>query len=106
MAIIDCNKENDKFILLLLYRALYLTRFYVYMSFLYVCSLSKDYATHKDNIYYLFICRLSASQEENPLEFEDIVNKKTYDKMRPPKPDGMLLFHLYYNLNHKFYSIV
>ena len=59
-----------------------------------------DYATHKDNIYYLFICRLSASQEENPLEFEDIVNKKTYDKMRPPKPDGMLLFHLYYNLNH------
>ena len=60
-----------------------------------------DYATHKDNIYYLFICRLSASQEENPLEFEDIVNKKTYDKMRPPKPDGMLLFHLYYNLNHK-----
>ena len=40
----------------------------------------------------LFICRLSASQEENPLEFEDIVNKKTYDKMRPPKPDGILLF--------------
>ena len=53
---------------------------------------TKDYATHKDNIYYLFICRLSASQEENPLEFEDIVNKKTYDKMRPPKPDGILLF--------------
>ena len=51
-----------------------------------------SYATHKDNIYYLFICRLSASQEENPLEFEDIVNKKTYDKMRPPKPDGILLF--------------
>ena len=51
-----------------------------------------DYATYKDNIYYLFICRLSASQEENPLEFEDIVNKKTYDKMRPPKPDGILLF--------------
>ena len=53
---------------------------------------TKDYATHQDNIYYLFICRLSASQEENPLEFEDIVNKKTYDKMRPPKPDGILLF--------------
>ena len=51
-----------------------------------------DYATYKDNTYYLFICRLSASQEENPLEFEDIVNKKTYDKMRPPKPDGILLF--------------
>ena len=51
-----------------------------------------DYATYKDNTYYLFICRLSASQEENPLEFEDIINKKTYDKMRPPKPDGILLF--------------
>ena len=23
-----------------------------------------------------------------PLKFEDIVDKKTYDKMRPPKPGG------------------
>lgn len=27
-------------------------------------------------------------QEEKPLEFEDIVDKRTYDKMRPPKPGG------------------
>lgn len=27
-------------------------------------------------------------QEEKPLEFEDIVDKMTYDKMRPPKPGG------------------
>lgn len=26
--------------------------------------------------------------EEKPLEFEDIVDKTTYDKMRPPKPEG------------------
>ena len=25
---------------------------------------------------------------ELPLKFEDIVDKKTYDKMRPPKPGG------------------
>ena len=23
-----------------------------------------------------------------PLKFEDIVDKKSYDKMRPPKPEG------------------
>jgi len=28
--------------------------------------------------------------EEKPLEFEDIVDRITYDKMRPPKPDGKL----------------
>ena len=26
--------------------------------------------------------------EDLPLKFEDIVDKKTYDKMRPPKPGG------------------
>eukprot|EP00095_Tigriopus_kingsejongensis_P002302 maker-scaffold1442_size41114-snap-gene-0.17 protein:Tk02302 transcript:maker-scaffold1442_size41114-snap-gene-0.17-mRNA-1 annotation:"GL12665" len=26
--------------------------------------------------------------DEKPLEFEDIVDKSTYDKMRPPKPGG------------------
>ena len=26
--------------------------------------------------------------EELPLKFEDIVDEKTYDKMRPPKPGG------------------
>merc|ERR1712038_1932715 len=41
--------------------------------------------------------RLSASQEEKPLKFDDIVDKKTYDKMRPPKPEGratMVSFHV------------
>ena len=33
--------------------------------------------------------RTTECQEEKPLEFEDIVDKKTYDKMRPPKPGGM-----------------
>ena len=28
--------------------------------------------------------------EELPLKFEDIVDEKTYDKMRPPKPGGGL----------------
>ena len=36
----------------------------------------------------IFFHRLSAGQEENPLAFADIVDEKTYDKMRPPKPDG------------------
>ena len=27
---------------------------------------------------------------ELPLKFEDIVDKTTYDKMRPPKPGGKL----------------
>ena len=27
-----------------------------------------------------------------PLKFEDIVDKKIYDKMRPPKPGGELEF--------------
>ena len=35
-----------------------------------------------------FFFRTSICQEEKPLEFEDIVDKKTYDKMRPPKPEG------------------
>jgi len=30
----------------------------------------------------------TAYEEEKPLEFGDIVDKKTYDKMRPPKPGG------------------
>ena len=38
----------------------------------------------------LTICHVS-SQEEKPLEFEDIVDKRTYDKMRPPKPEGRFL---------------
>lgn len=28
--------------------------------------------------------------EDLPLKFEDIVDEKTYDKMRPPKPGGRL----------------
>ena len=38
-----------------------------------------------------FFFRTSICQEEKPLEFEDIVDKKTYDKMRPPKPEGTTL---------------
>ena len=38
--------------------------------------------------YDYFFFRLSASQEEKPLKFDDIVNKTTYDNMRPPKPEG------------------
>ena len=38
--------------------------------------------------YHYFFFRLSASQEEKPLKFDDIVNKTTYDNMRPPKPEG------------------
>ena len=30
--------------------------------------------------------------EELPLKFEEIVNVKTYDKMRPPRPGGLILF--------------
>ena len=30
--------------------------------------------------------------EDLPLKFEDIVDKKTYDKMRPPKPGGLLAY--------------
>ena len=37
----------------------------------------------------IFVSRRTECQEEKPLEFEDIVDKKTYDKMRPPKPGGM-----------------
>ena len=28
--------------------------------------------------------------EELPLKFEEIVDVKTYDKMRPPKPGGLI----------------
>ena len=42
---------------------------------------------------FFLISRLSASQEEKPLKFEDIVNKTTYDKMRPPKPEGNYDLH-------------
>lgn len=31
---------------------------------------------------------LEVDIEDLPLKFEDIVDKKTYDKMRPPKPGG------------------
>ena len=41
----------------------------------------------KPNSIFCFSC-----QEEKPLEFEDIVDKRTYDKMRPPKPQGETLF--------------
>ena len=30
-----------------------------------------------------------------PLKFEDIVDKKIYDKMRPPKPGGELECYIY-----------
>jgi hypothetical protein len=26
--------------------------------------------------------------QEHPLQFDDIVDRRTYDKMRPPKPGG------------------
>ena len=29
-----------------------------------------------------------SEMEDLPLKFEDIVDEKTYDKMRPPKPGG------------------
>ena len=32
-----------------------------------------------------------------PLKFEDIVDKKIYDKMRPPKPGGKICIH---NVNY------
>ena len=35
--------------------------------------------------------RLSTGVEEKPLEFGDIADKATYDKMRPPKPEGNIL---------------
>ena len=28
------------------------------------------------------------NSQEHPLKFDDIVDRKTYDKMRPPKPGG------------------
>ena len=40
-------------------------------------------------MFEFFHFRQILGQEEKPLEFEDIVDKKTYDKMRPPKPGGM-----------------
>ena len=33
------------------------------------------------------------SDEELPLKFEEIVDVKTYDKMRPPRPGGMPSCH-------------
>ena len=33
------------------------------------------------------------SDEELPLKFEEIVDVKTYDKMRPPRPGGMSYCH-------------
>ena len=45
------------------------------------------------------ICFRTNSVDQNdvdiasaPLKFEDIVDKKSYDKMRPPKPGGTLFF--------------
>lgn len=32
--------------------------------------------------------------EDLPLKFEDIVDEKTYDKMRPPKPGGLIQMNL------------
>ena len=34
------------------------------------------------------------SDEELPLKFEEIVDVKTYDKMRPPRPGGMSGCHI------------
>ena len=42
--------------------------------------------------------RLSAGEEDKPLTFEDIIDKNTYDNMRPPKPDGKYLFPKYLKL--------
>lgn len=39
-------------------------------------------------IFLLVSLRGSTCLDEKPLEFEDIVDKTTYDKMRPPKPEG------------------
>ena len=56
--------------------------------------------------YFQFLSyRLTECQEEKPLEFEDIVDKKTYDKMRPPKPGGMSFNYVnLYVSRHQFSS--
>ena len=36
----------------------------------------------------------TADIEDLPLKFEDIVDEKTYDKMRPPKPGGLTQMNL------------
>ena len=39
-------------------------------------------------MYMVLTDELEMEVEELPLKFEDIVDEKTYDKMRPPKPGG------------------
>ena len=52
----------------------------------------------------IFFHRLSAGQEENPLAFADIVDEKTYDKMRPPKPDGKFADFFTYQCHETAFS--
>ena len=48
----------------------------------------QKYASQRPNYGTFFTFRCT---EEKPLEFEDIVDRETYDKMRPPKPGGINL---------------
>ncbi len=42
--------------------------------------------------------------QEHPLQFDDIVDRRTYDKMRPPKPGGR---ETVFPANHgKFHEII
>jgi hypothetical protein len=42
--------------------------------------------------------------QEHPLQFDDIVDRRTYDKMRPPKPGGRETVSL--ANNGKFHEII
>ena len=45
------------------------------------------------------------SDEELPLKFEEIVDVKTYDKMRPPRPGGIVnLVSMYSSSNTNNFS--
>ena len=57
--------------------------FYACFSFLEILVLTED-DDHGDLDHY----HLESEMEDLPLKFEDIVDEKTYDKMRPPKPGG------------------
>ena len=50
----------------------------------------------------MFTEMYNSLQDEKPLEFEDIVDKLTYDKMRPPKPEGKFFLDSFTYLQYIF----
>lgn len=72
-----------------------------YIKLKYILSLGEWFRIQL-SMHSLFY-RLSACQEEKPLKFDEIVDRKTYDNMRPPKPDGKYSYHFYHYINKTIY---